>query len=80
MNDGAVFSLLHERLCEARDKHPTWRGGVPFGLSVLKLEVNELEHAMRFETQDRVKDEALDVAAVALRIVAGEADFKGDVE
>lgn len=78
--DCAVMRQLEERLCEARLKHPHWKGGDHFGLSVLRLELNELEHAMHFETRARVKDEALDVAAVALRIAAGDTDIRGDAE
>ena len=77
MNDCEVLRLLQERLAEARQKHPDWSGGRYCALSVLKMELAELEHAMAFESPARMKDEALDVAAVALRIVAGEA--KGDV-
>lgn len=67
-----VIKELEERIAEARQKHPDWQGGIDCGLSVLHLELNELEHAIRFEGYARAKDEALDVAAVAMRIAAGD--------
>lgn len=65
-------SMLKARLEEARAKHPAWNKDLGFALSVLQLEVNELKHAMDYETDTRVRDEALDVAAVALRIAEGD--------
>lgn len=67
-----IIAQLEERLAEARQKHPDWQGGIDCGLSVLKLELAELEHAIRFEGYARAMDEALDVAAVAMRIAAGD--------
>lgn len=78
MTECELLRRMEARLAEARQKHPDWRGGWHCALSILKMELAELEHAMDFESPARVKDEALDVAAVALRIVAGEADIKGD--
>ena len=65
-------AMLKDRLEHARTKHPAWDQGLYFALSVLMLEVNELKHAMDYETQARIRDEALDVAAVALRIAEGD--------
>ena len=65
-------AMLKDRLEHARTKHPEWDQGLGFALSVLMLEVNELKHAMDYETQARIRDEALDVAAVALRIAEGD--------
>lgn len=67
-----VIKELEERIAEARQKHPDWQGGLPFGLDVLKLELAELEHAIKWEGYARAKDEALDVAAVAMRIAYGD--------
>lgn len=67
-----VMKELETRIAEARQKHPDWQGGIDCGLSVLKLEMGELEHAVKFEGYARAKDEALDVAAVAMRIAAGD--------
>ena len=71
MKDVTV-AMLKDRLEHARTKHPAWDQGLGFALSVLMLEVNELKHAMDYETHARIRDEALDVAAVALRIVEGD--------
>lgn len=68
----ATEKALGERVAEARQKHPVWDKDLNFALSVLRLELGELEHAMRYETAARVYDEALDVAAVALRIAEGD--------
>lgn len=65
-------AMLKDRLEQARAKHPAWEKDLGFALSVLMLEVNELKHAMDYETDSRVRDEALDVAAVALRIAEGD--------
>jgi hypothetical protein len=67
-----TVSMLTDRLRHARDKHPAWNKDLSFCLSVLRLELGELEHAIKYETDARVRDEALDVAAVALRIVEGD--------
>ncbi len=67
-----VIAKVEERLAEARQKHPGWQGGIDCALSVLKLEMGELEHAIKFEGYARAMDEALDVAAVAMRIAAGD--------
>lgn len=69
----ASVKALEERMAQARQKHPEWRlHRLGFALSVLKLELAELEHAMDYEGEDRVCDEALDVAAVAMRIYEGD--------
>jgi hypothetical protein len=72
MKDCTTMKALEKRLHEARTKHPAWSGSLDFALSVLKLEQGELEHAMNWESEARVRDEALDVAAVALRIYEGD--------
>ena len=71
MKDVTV-AMLKDRLEHARTKHPEWDQGMYFAFSVLMLEVNELKHAMDYEMHARIRDEALDVAAVALRIVEGD--------
>jgi hypothetical protein len=54
----------------ARAKHP--RG--PDGIRSLAEEVGEVANAMRRETPDRVREELLDVAVVAMRLFMGESD------
>lgn len=67
-----MMKALEKRLHEARQKHPDWMGSPNYAYSVLQLEVLELELAMTHEGEARVRDEALDVAAVALRIAMGD--------
>jgi NTP pyrophosphatase (non-canonical NTP hydrolase) len=74
MKDCATLKELEERIAQARWKHPDWHKSAEFGLSVLKLELNELEHAINWESSARIRDEALDVAAVAMRIASGETE------
>lgn len=58
------------------------RAKYPNGCTVLSLldEAGELAHAVnKGEPVDRVRDELLDVAAVAMRLYLGEVDEKHDV-
>jgi hypothetical protein len=68
----ATIKELEERMAEARKKHPEWGHGPGHAISVLKLELAELEHARTYEGEARLRDEALDVAAVAMRIYEGD--------
>lgn len=66
---GETMEALSRRVAEARHKHPDWSGRLgKYAMSVLRLEVEELAHAMHWEGGERERQEALDVAAVALRI------------
>ena len=68
-----TLKALTRRVAEARHKHPDWGGSLGnYALSVLRLEVEELAHAMHWECRERERQEALDVAAVALRIYEGD--------
>ena len=68
-----TLKALTRRVAEARHKHPDWGGCLGnYALSVLRLEVEELAHAMHWEGGERERQEALDVAAVALRIYEGD--------
>lgn len=59
---------LLRALKAAREKHP----GGPDGLRSLMEEVGEVANAIRRETPERVREELLDVAVVALRWYLGE--------
>lgn len=59
---------LAGRVVTARMKHP---GGAD-GVRALVEEVGEVASAMRRESPERVRDELLDVAAVAIRMWLGE--------
>lgn len=67
----AIF-MLARRLEEAREKHPVFAEGFFQALGVIGAEFRELEVAVEHESADRQFDEALDVAATAMRFVNGE--------
>ena len=56
----------------ARKKHHVFAEGKYYALGVIGDEFRELEHAVLRESEERQKDEALDVAITALRFVQGE--------
>ena len=64
--------MLAKRLEEAREKHPVWGEGAVEALAVIGEEYNEFGRAVAYETPERQLDEALDVAATAMRFVNGE--------
>lgn len=63
---------VEARLRWARTKHPQYAGTARDALAVIRGEVDELEQAVRHETPERVRDEALDVAATVLRLLEGD--------
>lgn len=71
----ALLEAQALRLEHARTKHPpaecAGRGEV-WGHERLRDEVQELLLAIKLEGRDRVVDEAMDVIAVAIRIINGE--------
>lgn len=68
-----LFALAY-RLEEARIKHrwPDEAYGQYQAVGVIGEEFRELEYAVEKESPERQKDEALDVAATAMRFAAGE--------
>ena len=64
--------MLAQRLEEARQKHPAWGEGAVAALEGIGEEYNELGRAVTYETPERQLDEALDVAATAMRFVNSE--------
>lgn len=75
--DRQTFDAIQRRLDYARKKHPAmqWHGaGKYWALGQLEAEVNELRHAVEHEPDQRITDEALDVIAVAIRIINREYD------
>lgn len=63
----ALCTQLAKRLMHARAKHD-WRGYTPLrGVLAVRCEAGELEQAVRYESQERQQDEALDVLATAVR-------------
>ena len=67
MNDFAALSALSDALRAARAKHPSGAN-----LAALVEEVGEVARAMRRESTERVREELMDVATVALRLWLGE--------
>lgn len=67
-----VIFMLARRLEEAREKHPVFAESPFQALGVIGAEFRELEVAVEHESADRQFDEALDVAATAMRFVNGE--------
>lgn len=71
--DAWVEDQIRSRVAHARAKHPDWEGnGLPWAMGKLLDEVEELDHAINHETEKRAIDEALDVIAVAWRIIRRE--------
>lgn len=69
-----LMFMLAARLEHARKKHP-WPKDAPNAMAAfraLAAEVEEVNLALCKETPDRVRDELLDVMAVAVRMLLGE--------
>ena len=67
-----AFSKLMLRLGHARAKHPTFARNVYEAGEVIDAEMQELKRAIGCESRQRQIDDALDVAATAMRFVMGE--------
>ena len=71
MKPGTIDRIT-EHVRHAREKHPDWRKTAEYAMSVADLEYGELRHALHWESQKRVEEEALDMIAVLVRIVEGD--------
>lgn len=67
-----LFSLLAFALSVARKKHPVFAEGADKAWEVINTELKELEYAIANESEERQRDEAIDVAVTALRFALGE--------
>lgn len=67
MNEQQVFDLIRARLVHARKEHPVFAESPLEGVDVIRGELDELEHAVRYESPGRQMDECLDVLATAVR-------------
>ena len=68
-----AFGMLAARLDHARREHPVFALSINDGINVICREWDELWQAHNnYEGPARVIDEALDVAATAMRLVMGE--------
>ena len=72
MTQKEAFKALAARLEHARREHPKFATGQWNAYFVIRKELEELALAMANEGHARVIDEALDVAATAMRLVMGE--------
>lgn len=72
MTEEQAFSKLMLRLGHARAKHPTFARDQYEAGEVIDDEMRELLRAIGCESRQRQIDEALDVAATAMRFVMGE--------
>ena len=72
MTQEEAFKMLADRLDHARRKHPIFATHDREAAHVIDCELNELLHAIHSEGPGRIIDEALDVAATAMRLVMGE--------
>ena len=68
-----AFDMLARRLEHARREHPVFAEYTHDAVDVIRDEWRELHNAVHMgEGPARVLDEALDVAATAMRLVMGE--------
>jgi hypothetical protein len=68
-----AFDMLARRLEHAREKHPVFARSLADAYWVIVEEGQELDRAIfQNEGPARILDEALDVAATAMRLVMGE--------
>lgn len=86
LGDGEKVSLIRAIFAELRDldelrplaiRLAKSRAKYPSGATIMSLldEAGEVAHAVnKYEPADRVRDELLDVACVAMRLYAGEVD------
>ena len=59
-------------LSKARRKHPDFAVGAADATIVIKMEVEELDHAVAHESEERQEAEAMDVVVTAARLWMGE--------
>ena len=71
---------VEDRLRWARTKHPRYAKNLFEALIIIRAELDELERAVRYETEPRIRDEALDVVATVLRLLEGDVGKKMEVQ
>ena len=69
-----TLDMIVEAVRHAREKHPDWRKTQDYVVSVAELEWNEVRHAIAWESRKRAKAEALDLVAVLVRFIEGDAE------
>lgn len=73
-----LVAALAERMAYARGKHPVFAEGMYQALGVVGLEYAELVKAVERESEERVRDETLDVMTTAARMWRTEYNREGD--
>ena len=71
-NELLVFAELAYMLEIARKKHPVFARTAFDAADVINAEIDELYNAIDHESEERQREEALDVAVTALRFVLEE--------
>ena len=69
-----VIDMLKAHVAHARDKHPDWIPNDDYVLSVAEMEWHEFFHALKFEGRKRAVEEGLDLMAVLVRFIEGDAE------
>ena len=67
-----LLRSISQRVHHARRKHPMFAVGRYQALGVIEDEFKEFSHAIFHESEDRRRDEALDVIATCIRFLCGE--------
>lgn len=67
-----LLRRISQRVHHARRKHPMFAVGRYQALGVIEVEFKEFSHAIFHESEDRQRDEALDVIATCIRFLRGE--------
>lgn len=67
-----TFAELAYALAVARQKHPVYAKDAEAAWHVILEEFSELHTAIVHESEQRQKEEAIDVAVTALRFILGE--------
>lgn len=67
-----VLTEIVKRVNEAKVKHPFFAEGRYQALDVVEEEFKEFSHAVFHESEERQRDEALDVIATCFRFLCGE--------
>lgn len=70
--ESGVIARLASALARAREKHPVYADGNIDAWDVIEGELIELWNAIDHESEERQKEEAIDVAVTALRFILGE--------
>ena len=69
-----TLDSIASRVNHARTKHPEWIKNDEYVCAIAELEWNEFKHALNWEGRSRAEDEALDLIAVLVRFIEGDAE------